>query len=178
MPGINLNDTGRQQAQLLADQLVHLRIHAVYSSPMERAMQTAAPIAAGHGLVVQENEHLTEIDFGEWTNKTLSELDSQEAFQLFNQFRSSSRIPGGEIIGEVQQRMVNEIQRLTGIHKDETVVLVSHGDVIKTTLAFYAGIHPDLSHRLEISPASVSIIELYKETCRVVLINHTGSISF
>ena len=93
-PGVSLNPAGRQQAETLASRLAGLPIVAVYSSPLERALQTAQPIAERRGLSVQQLEGLNEIDFGEWTGKTLAELKPVSEWQSFNSYRSGSRIPG------------------------------------------------------------------------------------
>lgn len=174
--GVHLNEKGQGEAQHLAGRLASLPLNAIYSSKLERALQTAAPIAATHGLDVTANDHFLELDFGDWTDCSFEDMEQQPAFKRFNAFRSCTRIPGGETMLEAQARMVNGIEQLCNQHRDETIAIVSHSDLIKATLAYYAGIHLDMFQRIEISPASVSIIELYDETARIMLMNHTGAI--
>lgn len=113
------------------------------------------------------------MDFGEWTNCSFDELQHQKSFQLFNSFRSASRIPGGELMLEAQARIVAGLQKLCVQHTNETVAIVSHSDMIKAAIAYFAGIHLDMFQRIEISPASVSIVEVYEETARIMLVNGT-----
>jgi probable phosphomutase (TIGR03848 family) len=176
LAGVPLNEAGQAQAQKLAARLAHLPLAAIYSSPLERALQTAAP--AAHLLQLQTvvwNDFL-ELDLGEWTNCSFADVRQQPQFQRFNAFRSGTRIPGGELMAEAQLRMVTGMEKLRQQHPRQTVAVVSHGDVIKAAVAYYAGIHLDLFQRLEISPASVSVIEISGDTARILLVNDTGGI--
>ncbi len=170
-PGLLLNDKGRQQAQRLAQRLKDLPIAAIYCSPLERTMQTATPLADLLGLPCIVSTYFQEINFGEWTNKSLEEMRTNAGFIRFNTFRSSTRIPGGELVSETQERVVCGIEKLRDIHAEKTVAVFSHGDPIRTAIAYYAGIPIDLFTRIEISPASVSILELDDDTARIVLLN-------
>lgn len=175
--GLLLNTEGQQQAQKLAERLVGIPISAIYSSPLERAIQTAEPIAAAHQLGTVVCEDFTELEFGEWTDTSIEEIKNQPTFQQFNTFRSFTRIPGGELMLEAQSRMIKGLEKLCSLHINETVAVVGHSDLIKATIAYYAGIHLDMFQRIEISPASVSIIEVYEETAKILLVNHTGDIN-
>lgn len=178
MAGVHLNEEGQAQAQALANRLSGLPIHAVYSSPLERAIETAEPLAQALQQQTITCEDFLEIELGEWTNTTFEELADKQQFKLFNSFRSGTRVPGGELMLEAQARMITGLQRLYTKHRDETVAVVSHSDMIKAAVTYYAGIHLDLFQRIEISPASVSIVELYEETACIKLLNHTGDIKF
>lgn len=175
-PGVSLNEEGRAQAQKLAEQLGNLPIQALYSSPLERAVQTAQPIGKLKGLEPIICEEVLEMDFGQWTNCTFKELESQPLFQHFNSFRSNTRVPGGELMLEAQTRIVRGLEKLASQHPNQTVAVVSHADLIKAAVAYYAGIHLDMFQRLEISAASVSILEVYEETARILVINYTGDL--
>jgi probable phosphomutase (TIGR03848 family) len=176
MEGIHLNEEGKAQAVKLAEQLTSLPINQVYSSPLERALQTAEPIASGLQLQARIYENFLELDFGDWTNKLISDIEDDAVFRQFNSFRSTTPIPGGEMMAEAQLRIVKGLQSLCIKHPNETIAVVSHADMIKSAVAWYAGIHLDLFQRIEISPASVSIIEVYDDTARIIVINHTGSL--
>ncbi len=176
MAGIHLNEQGRMQAKRLAEQLGSLPIKAVYSSPLERAVETAGPIATKLHLENVINEDFFEIDFGEWTNKPFKEIENQPLFQRFNSFRSGTRIPGGELMLEAQARIIKGLEKLCIQHPRETVAIVSHADLIKAAIAYYAGINLDMLQRIEISLASVSIIEIYEETARIMLVNDVNGI--
>ena len=176
MAGISLDEEGQSQAAQLAERLQGLPIKAIYSSPMERATETAEPLAKGLQLPVQVREEFTEFHFGKWTGKTIEALRSEEAFRLFNEFRSVTPAPEGEMMLTAQARMVAGLQQLCAQHKDEVVAVFSHSDMIKAAIAYYAGIPLDLMQRLEIDPASVSVVTIYGETVRINQVNNTGQI--
>lgn len=173
-PGISLNDEGREQARKIAHRLSGMPITAIYSSPIERVSETAAPLAEAHNLPCNISEAFLELDFGDWTNKSIKDLEGDDQFRLFNEFRSSARIPGGEMMLEAQMRIVLGLEKLRHEHPDQTVAVVSHADIIKSAICYYAGIHLDMFHRLEISPASLSILEIYDDTARIMLLNDTS----
>lgn len=175
--GLFLNDEGRKQSNYLAERLSGVPIDAIYSSPLERALETAEPLAKARHLQPIISEDFLEIDFGKWTNCTIEELLSDPHFQLFNSFRSQTRIPEGELMLEAQLRIVNGLEKLYVHHPDKTIAVISHADLIKSAITYYAGISLDMFHRIEISPASVSIVEVYNNTARIVLLNDTGIIS-
>lgn len=170
-PGVHLNAEGAVQARALGLALAGLPIEAVYSSPMERALETAQPIAAGLGLSVLPAPGLAEIDFGEWTGRTLAELDPLPLWRAFNAFRSGTRIPGGELMTEVVTRALTALVAIHREHEGKVVAAVSHGDVIRGLVAHAAGIPLDLMQRLEVSPASVSAISLEDHAVRVLGLN-------
>jgi probable phosphoglycerate mutase len=170
-PGVALSPDGLREAEALAERLEGSPIRALYSGPLERARATAAPIAARLGLDVQIADELNEIDFGEWTNRTLADLCHLEEWRRYNVFRSATRIPGGETMVEVQARMLRLVQRLCSAHPERTVALVSHGDVIKAILAHCLGVPLDLFSRIEISPASISIVRIDRYGPAVLLMN-------
>jgi probable phosphomutase (TIGR03848 family) len=176
-PGVPLNAEGQAQAQQLASRLTDVRLDAIYSSPLERAVQTAAPLAAQHNLETTINNDFLELDFGDWTNCTFQELQDQPQFQRFNSFRSNTRIPGGELMLEAQARAVAGLGKLCAQHPGQTVAVVSHADLLKAAVAYYAGIHLDMFQRLEISPASVSVLEIFEETARILSLNDTGMLA-
>lgn len=176
MAGVSLSEEGKRQATTLAERLQHLPIKALYSSPLERAVETADPLAKKLELPVEVRNEFTEFDFGNWTGKTIEELRGQESFRLFNEFRSVTPAPGGELMLTAQARMVAGLQLLSGQHQGETIAVFSHSDMIKAAIAYYTGMPLDLMQRLEIDPASVSILTVFPETVRINRLNDTGVI--
>ncbi|QNF31846.1 histidine phosphatase family protein [Adhaeribacter swui] len=176
LPGVSLNNTGREQAQQLASRLANVPLAAIYSSPLERAVETAEPVANLHNLKTLISPDFLEIDFGDWTNATFEKLQGQTQFQHFNSFRSQTRIPGGEMMLEAQTRIIAGIEKLYHQHQQQTIAVVSHSDLIKAALAYYGGIHLDMFQRIEISPASVSVIQIFPETAKILVINDTGDL--
>lgn len=169
--GVGLSAEGRRQADGLAEWLVATPPAALYSGPLERARETAAPIAARLGLRVEIADELDEVDFGDWTGRTFGELEGGDLWRRFNAFRSGTRSPNGEHMLEVQARVVGLIERLRGRHPGGRVGLVSHGDVIRAALLYYLGAPLDLVHRIEVGPASLSVVALGADGARVLLVN-------
>lgn len=174
MPGVHLNAEGRAQAERLAERLGNLAVAAIYTSPLDRAQETAAPLARRLNLEVQVSPALSEIDYGEWTGRAVHELTVEPLWKQYNLLRSITRIPGGEIMLESQARVVGEMERLYAALPTGSIVLVSHGDVIRSALAYYAGIPLDLFQRMEINCASISVISLSDHGPRILRMNDTG----
>jgi probable phosphomutase (TIGR03848 family) len=172
MEGIHLSDDGRKQADLVAESLAHVPFRAIYSSPIERAMETARPVAAKHGLPVQVAPDMTEVEFGKWTNRSFKTLRRTKLWEKVQRFPSSVRFPDGETLYEVQARAVAQIERLASMHAKQAVCVVSHADVIKLVAAQYVGTHLDLFQRLLIAPASVSVIGLGDHEPRILALNN------
>jgi broad specificity phosphatase PhoE len=159
-PGLHLNEQGRAQALELAQKLGEKGITRIYSSPLDRARETAQPLADRLNLPVQILESLTDLFPGEWTGKSFVELQADPRFRAFNDFRSGTRVPGGELMLEAQLRMVAELLCLRDRHPGESIAVVSHADPIRAALAFFLGMPLDFYRRMEISPASYSRLEL------------------
>jgi len=171
-PGTHLNRTGYAQAEALAARLTALHISGIYSSPLERARETAEPLARRLGLPVIDAAGLNEMDFGDWTGRTLAELAGITEWRDFNTNRSSTRIPNGEIIAEVVARAMEELDRIRLCHgSGQLVAVVSHGDVIRGVLAAVLGTPLDLMQRLVVDPASVSILSYTQGSPRLLLMN-------
>jgi probable phosphoglycerate mutase len=176
MPGVHLSAQGRQQAETLAARLGSLPLAAVYSSPLARARQTAQPVAARCGLTVQVSEDFGEIDFGAWTGKRFADLADDPRWQFWNSFRSGAGLPNGGLMVLVQARVVAALHTLCRQHPDQLVAVVSHSDVLKAAIAHYLGMPLDLFQRLEISPASVSILAVQPWGARLIRLNDTGDL--
>jgi broad specificity phosphatase PhoE len=159
-PSVLLSAGGEQQAEELAEQLAAEDMDQIFSSPLERARQTAEPLSRALRLKIQISEKLNEIDFGDWTGRTLAELEPLQEWKQWNLFRSSLRIPNGELMLDVQGRIVGEIQKLHREFSGQKIALVSHQDPIKAAITHYLGMPLDLVGRLEIAPASVSLVQI------------------
>jgi probable phosphoglycerate mutase len=171
LPGISLSELGRKQAAALPKRLARSGVSAIYSSPLERARETAAPLAAALGMEVGVREGLREMNFGEFTGRTIAELDLNPLWHRFNLSRSNTRAPGGELMLETQARMVAELERIRYADPDGVVAVFSHGEAIRSAVMHYAGIPLDLYQRIEIHPASVSTIDLFAHGPRIVRLN-------
>lgn len=158
MPGVTLSEDGRREAQTLAHHLTRHRLTAVCSSPLERAVETATPIADAQGLTVTLDDDLNELDLGAWSGARFDALRGDPAWDAWNRARSHSRPPGGETMVEAQVRIARTIERLRQSHPGQTIALVSHGDVIKAALSHALGLPLDFHSRFEIGPASHSVL--------------------
>jgi probable phosphoglycerate mutase len=174
--GLHLADAGRAQAERVAARIAELKnVAAVYASPLERARETAAPIAAALQLKTRVDKGLLECDFGEWTGAELKTLMKLPEWKAVQRYPSGFRFPGGESFTEMQVRMVSAIDRLRAAHPGAVVVAVSHADPIKAAVAHAMGTHLDLFQRIVISTCSVTAIA-YGDSGPVVLtVNSTGS---
>jgi broad specificity phosphatase PhoE len=168
-PGMSLDDVGRRQATALAHDLADAGAAAIYTSPLERAMETACAIGARAGVTVTPLQALIEMDVGEWTGRTLTELDADagDAWRRHNVFRSASRAPRGELQLEVQARAVAALLDLLQRHASDTVIAVTHAEVIRAVLGHWLGVPIDLQRRIDVAPASVTTIELEPWDARV-----------
>ncbi|MFZ0391656.1 MAG: histidine phosphatase family protein [Calditrichia bacterium] len=175
-PGVHLTEKGRKQAEGLIARLSDVQINQIFCSPMERTRDTAAPLAEKLGLKVNLREELNEIDFGHWTGKSLDELHGKEAWQLYNQFRSGFRIPGGELLSEVQGRTVRFFDEIRREYRDQTIAVFSHKDTLRALLCYFLGMPLDFILRFEISPASISILSLKDYGPELLLLNSTDSL--
>ncbi|MFL5517039.1 MAG: histidine phosphatase family protein [Gemmatimonadales bacterium] len=172
-PGVHLNARGRAEAEALARALPPGRVGAIYSGPLERAVETAETLARRLGLTVRAAPGLDELDFGEWTGRTLASLDGEPRWQAFNRARSTTRIPGGELMQEAADRAAVELDRLERTHPGARVAAVSHGDVIRALLLRCLAMPLDAVHRLEVAPASVSVVEWSAGGGKVSVVNWT-----
>jgi probable phosphomutase (TIGR03848 family) len=174
-PGVHLNEQGVREAEALVERLKDVNIEAIYSSPLERAIETAQPLASRLKLDIQIQQGLNEVDIGEWTNLTFDELRQAPGWEQWSDNRSNFCPPGGEYLLETQARMVRLLEELRRRH-DAVVALFSHGDPIKSTVAHYLGTHLDLFRRIHIDPVSVSIVQVTDAAPGVIRVNDTGQI--
>jgi probable phosphoglycerate mutase len=170
-PGISLNEEGREQAAALSERLRCEPLRAIYCSPLQRARETADSIAAPHHLEPYIDAGLSEIDFGEWTARPIDDLHPLPLWRAFNERRSATRVPGGELTIEAQTRVVATIDSLRERHERGTVLAVSHGDVIKAALAHYLRLSLDHISFFQIDPASISTLEVGRHRARVIRLN-------
>jgi probable phosphoglycerate mutase len=174
LPGVHLNDKGRAQAAALAEALIKAPLKAVYSSPLDRTMETAAPLAEIHKLQVIPREGLLEVDYGSWQDKTLKQLSRRKLWKTVQSRPSHARFPEGETFAQAQLRIVSEINELCAQHKPKDIIAcVGHSDMLKLAVAFYLGLPLDLFQRLTVQPASVSTLHIHSEGgARLINLNH------
>lgn len=174
-PGLHLAETGIEQAQRAAERISALaKVDAIYASPLERARETAAPIAAARGLKVRIDKGLLECDFGDWTGAELKYLMKLPEWNTVQRAPSTFTFPSGESFTAMQNRIVGAIDRLRAAHPGGTIVCVSHADPIKAAVAHAMGTHIDLFQRIVIGTCSVSAIAYGMGAPVVLTVNSTG----
>jgi broad specificity phosphatase PhoE len=160
-PAIPLSAAGRQMARVLAEHLATVEFQAIYTSPMARCRQTVAPLATERGIRIRIDKSFVEADYGKWLGRPLPSVFKLKAWGSLMAAPSRFRFPDGDTLREVQSRAVAAVERLADKHQGESVAVGSHADVIRVILAQYLGTPLDLIHRINVLPASVSIVELH-----------------
>jgi probable phosphomutase (TIGR03848 family) len=174
-PGLHLSDAGRAQAERVAERIGDLPVDAVYSSPLERARETAEPTAAHAGQEVKHDDGLLECDFGDWTGAALVDVAVLPEWRTVQHSPSTFRFPNGESFTEMQDRIVGAVGVLCAAHAGGVVVCFSHADPIKAAVAHAWGTPLDLFQRIVISPGSVSAISFVEgQAPAVLMVNSTS----
>jgi probable phosphoglycerate mutase len=173
-PGVRLSATGRQQAEALVERLAPIEFHAIYSSPLERTLETAAPLARATGLKVQRRRDLGEVDYGDWQGKSLRQLSKKKEWSIVQLTPSAMRFPNGESLREMQSRAIGGIEHIVAAHRKGTIAVFSHGDVIKAVVAHFIGMPLDMFQRLMIAPASVTVLGMGRFGARLLRLNDSG----
>ena len=172
---ICLTDAGERQARAVARRLQAEGLDAIYCSPLERALATARLIAETHDLPINVEEGLQEMDIGEMEGLTGAEMRSQypELLRRWGTDPASVRMPGGETLGELQQRAWTAVEGMLGRHRDQTVVAVSHNFAIQTIICRALGLSLANFHRLRLDLCGVSILEFGRRGPALVTYNDT-----
>jgi probable phosphomutase (TIGR03848 family) len=177
--GVDLDDKGREQAESVVTRIGDLPVKAIVSSPMLRCERTVAPLAAALGLEPIVEERLSEVDYGTWTGRKISDLVKEPLWAVVQQQPSAAVFPEGEGLAHVQARAVEAVRehdrKLAEIHGGDVLwVACTHGDVIKAVIADALGTHLDSFQRITADPASMSVIRHTPLRPFVLHVNHTG----
>ena len=174
-PGLHLAESGVRQAERAGERIAELkRVDAIYMSPLERARETATPIAKARGIKPTVERGLLECDFGDWTGQELKTLMKLPEWRTVQRAPSTFRFPNGESFTEMQVRIVSALDRIRAKHPGGTVVCVSHADPIKAAMAHALGTHLDLFQRIIISTCSISAIGFTGDGPMALTVNSTG----
>lgn len=173
-PGVHLSAHGRDEAKRLAERLEPVRLNALYSSPLERCVETAEAIADGRRVDISIEERLGEVRYGSWQGRTFRSLVKTPLWRVVQLAPSQATFPGGESLLQLQRRGVEAIEEIRGRHRRAVIGIVSHADMIKAMLAHYLGLHLDLFQRLIVDTASVSAVAFADGFPRVLRVSDTG----
>ena len=174
-PGLHLNRRGTAQAEALVELLRPVRLAAIYSSPLERALETAQPLARAKGLAVHRSVGLAEMRVGEWQGQSLRRLSRRKLWPVIQSTPSLARFPGGESFVEAQARIVTELEALRRKHASRQAIVAcfSHADMIKLAVAYFVGLPLDMFQRLAVEPASVTALHVGDRRAMLLRLNDT-----
>jgi probable phosphomutase (TIGR03848 family) len=163
LPGVHLNSTGKRQADDLAQNLRGAPIKAIYSSPLERALETAFPLSQITGTPIKICQGLSEINFGTWQGKTIKQMHRFKLWKVVVEKPSEMQFPQGETFLEAKERLVTAIDEINHAHAETDLVAVfSHSDSISLLVSHFLNMPLDDFHRVSIDTASISVLSLGK----------------
>ncbi len=163
-PGVHLNEKGQQQAQKIAALLAGAPLAAIYSSPMERALETARPLAESRGFEVQERPGLIELNYGAWMGLSFSQLRRTKLWKQLKINPAEIRFPDGESICEAQERAVAELESIVSLHGEKDLVAcVTHGDIVRLLVAHFLEMPLSAYQKLAVDTASITVLYINKE---------------
>ena len=179
IPGVHLNKKGRLQAQAVAEKLSKAPIKAIYSSPLERTLESAEPLANLLKLTTIPVSGLLETDCGDWQGQSIKKLRRQKVWKSVQQHPSMFQFPGGEAIVDCQHRMVQVLETLRHEYADQDLVACfSHADPIKQVVSFYLGLPLDKFQRLSIDTASITALQVTENGSRLLMLNNNPSFNW
>jgi probable phosphomutase (TIGR03848 family) len=179
LPGVHLNERGQKQAAELAEALKQVPIKAVYASPLERAVETAGPIAEGRKLEIQLRPELMDNDIGAWQGRSLKQLSRTKKWKIVQQAPSRFKFPEGESFLETQARIASCLDEIAASHKPKDVVaIVFHADPIKLAVAHYLGMPLDYFQRLGCDTASVTVLYVSETGAHLIKLNQKPPFEF
>lgn len=170
LPNVHLNADGQREAHRTARRLAPIPIGAIYSSPLERAVETAQAIASHQNVEIHIREELGETHAGDWTGRLIRDLEPELWKQLITH-AADFRFPGGESVVEMQRRMVVMIDAIIAAHPNQTVVVVSHADPLKSAVLHYLGMDLNGLYKIAIDPASVTFFEFGEQGATMLRLN-------
>lgn len=157
-PGIPLDAAGRRAARDVAANLAVLELAAIYTSPIQRCRETASILAEPHNLRPRTRQGIVEVDYGDWTGRSLKSLYRLRAWRTLMADPAGFRFPAGESLDDVRKRSMRSIQLLASRHKNDTVMAVSHGDVIRSVVAHSITNSVETIHRLYVAPLGITVV--------------------
>ena len=179
LPGIHLNERGQKQAQALGEALKEVPIKAIYSSPLERAMETAEPIATSRKLTIQQEPDLMDTDIGRWQGKSLKVLRLTKVWKIVQSAPSRFRFPDGESFVDAQTRYVDALERIMQKHKPQDIVaIVFHADPIKLAISHFLGMPLDHFQRLGCDTGSLTALHVSEANATLIKLNQRPPFDF
>lgn len=173
-PGVALSERGRDEAHRLAARLADLSLAAIYTSPLERTVETAEAIASHHGIPATARDGLQELDYGDWTGRRVADLEADQTWRRWNSERGASAAPGGESMADAQRRAVAVLGAISAAHPDASVVVVTHSEIIRAALLAWLDCSLDVFHRIDVAPASITTVDVFEGGAVIRSVNDTA----
>ncbi|MTI82805.1 MAG: alpha-ribazole phosphatase [Firmicutes bacterium] len=157
---VELSKQGKKQACALAERLQKVEFGGIYSSNLNRAYETASIIAAHHNLKVEQERGFGEINFGAWEGLTYKEIQQKYSRSAARWWQDplATRVPGGESLGDVVDRSMATLLKTCKIHADQTVLIVTHGGVVKSIISSVLGMDLNQYWRLKQDNLALNIV--------------------
>lgn len=180
LPGVHLNERGQKQAQALGEALKDVPIKAIYSSPLERAVETATPIASARKLEIIQEPEVMDADIGAWQGKSIKVVRLTKVWKIVQSSPSRFRFPDGESFPEMQTRIANALERIIKKHNrpQDIVVVVFHADPIKLAVSHFLGLPLDHFQRLSCDTGSLTAIYASDSGANLVKLNQRPPFEF
>jgi len=180
LPGVHLNEKGQNQAEALGQALRDVPIRAVYSSPLERAMETATPIAEARQLQIIQEPDLMDTDIGRWQGKSIKVLRLTKVWKIVQNAPSRFRFPEGESFMESQARYVNALEKMIQKHNKphDIVAVVFHADPIKLAVSHFLGMPLDHFQRLSCDTGSLTALYASEAGANLIKLNQRPPFDF
>ena len=180
LPGIHLNERGQKQAEALGEALKGVPLTAIYSSPLERAMETAAPVARGRKLEIISEPDLMDTNIGSWQGRSLKVLRLTKLWRIVQNAPSRFRFPDGESFVESQTRYVGALERIIKKHNkpQDIVAGVFHADPIKLAVAYFLGMPLDHFQRLSCDTGSLTALYASDSGANLIKLNQRPPFEF
>ena len=179
-PNVNLTQTGLEQAEQAGEMLKSLNISAIYTSPIDRALQTAQIVSKHCGLEVVTDDRLIELDMGKFTMMPYNEIFEKYGNVFLKFYQGSDEVSENEVetFSQVQKRVTEMVDSILNKHKDENVVLVTHMDPIKAMIGKVLDLKPEVLFELIIANASLNIFKNGDQKFYLTAINSMPSERF
>ncbi|MBV6395604.1 MAG: Phosphoserine phosphatase 1 [Anaerolineales bacterium] len=179
LPGVHLNARGQDQARALGEAFKNAPLKALYASPLERAMETAAPVAQATRLEIQKEAGLIETNVGRWQGRSLAALRLTKQWKIIQHAPSRAQFPEGESFHECQARIVAALNKiLRGRRTQDMIACVFHADPIKLAVAYYLGLPLDQFQRLSCDTGSVTMLNISEAGASLVKLNQRPPLDF
>ncbi len=180
LPGVHLNERGQKQAQALGEALKDVPIKAIYSSPLERAQETANPIAETHKLKIVTDANLLDTDVGKWQGKSLKVLRLNKSWKIVQNSPSRFQFPEGESFLDLERRIANVLEGIVKKHnkQQDIVAVVFHADPIKLAVSHFLGLPLDHFQRLSCDTGSISVLHVSEMGANLIKLNQRPPFDF